>query len=308
MNEDELLARTAAEIAGKCQGDTHDSCWKALTDTGFSALRDVGDGGDPMATVTQTALVVTELSKVVCGAPLIGSLLAAEALRLADAEVDEPATVVLGSGLGSLGGSVGWDTASLTHAVTLDNAELALVKLGDPVEAGDFTRGVAERGDLVRGLGAGLRESQLRHWQDFARLLVTADLLGAAEGLFTQAVEYAKQRVQFGRAIGSFQAVQHILARAFTELEAIRSTLAHAAHAIDTGEDPHTAAAVAKAYASEAAVSVVEASIQVFGGVAITWEFPAHLHLRRVVADAALFGTADDLYGLLHDELEGAGR
>ncbi|NKQ56716.1 hypothetical protein HFP15_27965 [Amycolatopsis sp. K13G38] len=306
MNEDALLRETAAEIAGHCDAGRHDGCWKALNETGFTALRDAGDDGAPMATATQTALVVAELSKVVCGAPLVGSLVAGEALRLAGAAPEEPATVVLADDFGALGaaGGTAWDTTSLGRAIAIDGGELVAVAIGEPVPAGDLTRGVARTEGVPERLGA----VDARQCEDFARLLVTADLLGAAEGLFAKAVEYAKQRVQFGQAIGSFQAIQHILARAFTEVEAMRSTLTHAARAIDTGEDPHTATLVAKAYASEAAVSVVEAAIQVFGGVAITWEFPAHLHLRRVVADAAVFGSAEHLYGLLHDELEGAGR
>lgn len=301
VNEDALLRDTAAEIAQQC-GDNHEHCWKALTETGFAGLRDTDEDGAPAATVAQTAVVVEQLSTKVCGAPLVGSLLAGEALRLAGASSEEPLTVVLDADLSGLGaaGGLAWDSTALSAALAVDDGELVVVRLGEAVETADLTRGAARADGEVRRLG----ERHDERFEDFARVLLTADLLGAADGLFRQAVEYAKQRVQFGRPIGSFQAVQHILAKAFAEIEAIRSTLAHAARALDTGEDARASALVAKAYAAEAAVSVVQAAIQVFGGVAITWEFPAHLHLRRVVTGARVFGAADELYGFLHDSLE----
>ncbi|ROS44475.1 acyl-CoA dehydrogenase family protein [Amycolatopsis thermoflava] len=307
MSEDTLLRETAAEIAEQCRPEQHDDCWKALTETGFSALRDA-DGDAPAATAAQTVVVVEEMAKVVCGAPLVGALLAGEALRLAGVALDEPLTVVLADDLGSLGAGLAWDSTAVSRGLALDQGELVTVALGAGEPSADLTRGVSRVGEIVGRCGATLGEAEARRFAGFARVLLTADLLGAAGGLFGKAVEYAEQRVQFGRPIGSFQAVQHLLARAFADLEAMRSTLAHAAHAIDTGDDAHACALVAKAYANEAAVSVVETAIQVFGGVAITWEFPAHLHLRRVVADAQVFGTADALYGLLHDEVEGVAR
>ncbi|MFJ8816520.1 acyl-CoA dehydrogenase family protein [Amycolatopsis thermoflava] len=308
MSEDTLLRDTAAEIAEQCRPDQHDNCWKALTETGFAALRDA-EGDAPAATAAQTVVVVEEMAKVVCGAPLVGALLAGEALRLAGAAADEPRTLVLADDLGSLGAGLAWDTTAMTRGLALDRGELVTVELGPGVPSGDLTRGVSRVGEVAGRCDAAFDAAAATRFAAFARVLLAADLLGAADGLFGKAVEYAKQRVQFGKPIGSFQAVQHLLGRAFAELEALRSTLAHAAHAIDTGDpDAHACALVAKAYANEAAVSVVQTAIQVFGGVAITWEFPAHLHLRRVVADAQVFGATDALYGLLHDEVEGVAR
>lgn len=310
MNEDALLRATASGIAADCRPGKHDGCWKALSDTGFARLREPDEHGSPVGDAAQTTLVVEQLATVVCGAPLVGSLLAGELLRLAGASASEPHTVVLTDDLAALGPASGtvWDATAMSRALALDGDELISVGLGEVVPSAELARGMAATGEHPESLGARLDGESLRRFENFARLMLSADLLGAADGLFRQANEYARQRMQFGRSIGSFQAVQHLLARAYTEVEAMRSTLAHAADAVDTDSEAREATLVAKAYTSEAAVSVVETAIQVFGGVAITWEFPAHLHLRRVLSDAEAFGSADRLYELLYDEVEGAGR
>jgi alkylation response protein AidB-like acyl-CoA dehydrogenase len=122
--------------------------------------------------------------------------------------------------------------------------------------------------------------------------------------VLSEAVTYAGRRVQFGHPIGSFQAVQHLCARAHVKVEAQRSALLFAAWSLDAGGVDRVAPLVAKAYADRAAVDVVEAAVQVFGGVAITWEFSAHRHLRRVLLDAEVFGNANALAGRLFDVVE----
>lgn len=122
--------------------------------------------------------------------------------------------------------------------------------------------------------------------------LTSADLVGAMRGAIELATEYAKAREQYGVPIGSFQAVQHLLADAFVAMEGSRSVMLHAAWAVDAlpAADALDAAALAKAYCSRAARNVCEAAIQVHGGIGNTWECFAHIYLRRALNAIDLFG------------------
>lgn len=105
------------------------------------------------------------------------------------------------------------------------------------------------------------------------------------------AVDYARTRFQFGRAIGSFQAVKHMCADMLLEAESAVSAARHVAAAYDAGDDNRAAdLALAQAYCGDAYVTVAATSIQVHGGIGFTWEHPAHLYLRRARTDAQLLG------------------
>jgi alkylation response protein AidB-like acyl-CoA dehydrogenase len=120
-----------------------------------------------------------------------------------------------------------------------------------------------------------------------------AEAVGAASAALDLAVAYAKEREQFGRAIGSFQAVQHILADAHVLRETAWSAALYAAAALDEdAPDATEATTIAKAYASRAARTVVQSALQVFGGIGFTWEHDLHLFLRRVLACEQRFGDA----------------
>jgi alkylation response protein AidB-like acyl-CoA dehydrogenase len=123
--------------------------------------------------------------------------------------------------------------------------------------------------------------------------LAAATLLGIAESTLELAVDYAKEREQFGRPIGSFQAVKHILADMFVRLEVARAAVYAAGATIDQPEvgDPARAVAAAKLVASEAARKNSRACIQVFGGMGYTWEIPAHYYLKRTWVLDSAFGT-----------------
>lgn len=314
--EDEAAIREAARaIAARCPDGAeggHDRCWQALHSSGFTELRAAEDGA-PAATVTQTAVVVEELARTVCAAPLLGTTLATELARLAGAAVEvgePPRTVLLGPGLDGLGrpaDGVAFDAGGpVRSALTLADGAPVVVDLGPARPTQDLTRCVAPPEGAPRSGGPG-EPGAAEGFLAVGRTLLAADLLGAAGGVFDGAVEYSRQRVQFGAPIGSFQAVQHLLARAYSQLEGLRSTVLHAAWALDSGApDAAAAAAVAKAHAGRVGRAVAQTAVQVYGGVAITWEFPAHLHLRRVLLDDAVLGTADALAGALLDDLQGA--
>src|SRR5689334_21987730 len=112
-----------------------------------------------------------------------------------------------------------------------------------------------------------------------ASALLAAEQVGAAQHLLDLSVEYAKSRLQFGRPIGSFQAVKHRLADCLVELEHARSTAYHAVWALtDASDDPALVASIAQATASAAFVKVATDTIQVHGGIGFTWEHQAHLY------------------------------
>ncbi|WP_338771183.1 acyl-CoA dehydrogenase family protein [Nocardia vulneris] len=127
--------------------------------------------------------------------------------------------------------------------------------------------------------------------EDLLVVLVAAELAGLAGWCLTTAVEYAKVRAQFGRKIGSFQAVKHICAWMLCRTELIRAVAADAAAAVDEGgAELPIAAAIAAAIALDAAVETAKDCIQVLGGIGFTWEHDAHLYLRRAVALRQLLG------------------
>ena len=106
------------------------------------------------------------------------------------------------------------------------------------------------------------------------------------------AVEYAKTRVQFGRPIGSFQAIKHKCADMLVEVEFARSAAFHAAFSAATGDDEELAIAahMAKSYCSEAFFHAAAETIQIHGGMGFTWEHPAHLYFKRAKTSELLLG------------------
>jgi alkylation response protein AidB-like acyl-CoA dehydrogenase len=129
-----------------------------------------------------------------------------------------------------------------------------------------------------------------RAWNAIA-VMAAAESVGVAARVTQMAVDYAKERKQFGRAIGSYQAVSHACAQMFLETEGARSVTYWAAWALDNDpEQAFMAANCAKAYASDAAVNVTRSALQVHGGIGFTWEHDLHLFLKRAEANAHAFG------------------
>ncbi|MFJ4934268.1 acyl-CoA dehydrogenase family protein [Streptomyces pseudovenezuelae] len=126
---------------------------------------------------------------------------------------------------------------------------------------------------------------------DRAAVALAAEQVGVASRALDMAVEYAKVRHQFGRPIGSFQALKHLLADVLLEVESARAA-AHYALLAAENEDPELPAVanLAKAFCSEACVQATEQNIQLHGGIGFTWEHPAHLYLKRARTAQLLFG------------------
>jgi len=151
-------------------------------------------------------------------------------------------------------------------------------------------------------LGSGVEDLGAAY--DAWTALLAADLLGTACAALDATVEYARQRVQFGHPIGTFQAVSHRLADACVQVEIARGLVYGAALALDEHRpDAGRLVSAAKAWAGDAAIFATEAALQIHGGIGYTWESDVHLLLRRARANAVTLGDADQhrdrLAGLL---------
>ena len=133
-------------------------------------------------------------------------------------------------------------------------------------------------------------------WRRLGSVLASAQLVGNSEASTALAVAYAKEREQFGRAIGSFQAIKHLLADSFMRTEVARSSVWAAGVTIDEPEvaDVDRAIAGARLMSARAASENAKTSVQVHGGMGFTWEVDAHLYLKRAWILETLFGNLDE--------------
>lgn len=126
---------------------------------------------------------------------------------------------------------------------------------------------------------------------NWAYVCLALEQSGGAQKCLDMAVEYAKERIQFGRTIGSFQAIKHMCADTLLEVESAKSAARYAAWAIaDASSEASTAASLAKAYCSEAYTMAAANNIQIHGGIGYTWEVDCHLYYKRAKSSEALFG------------------
>ena len=142
--------------------------------------------------------------------------------------------------------------------------------------------------------------------QRLAAVALACEQVGGAQHCLDDAVGYARQRMQFGRPIGSFQAVRHRCADMLLDVESARSVAACAAELAPDGPQFGAAAHMAKACCSEAFVRVAAANIQVHGGIGITWDHSAHLYLKRPKSSQLLFGSPQQHRAALADLVRGA--
>ena len=135
-----------------------------------------------------------------------------------------------------------------------------------------------------------------------AAIALAAEQVGTAQRALDLAVEHAKVRTQFGRPIGSFQAIKHMCAEMLLQVESARSAAYHALGVADANPDELAAASsLAKAFCSDALAHVAAQCIQVHGGIGFTWEHPAHLYFKRAGSSAVLLGDAEHHRALFAD-------
>ncbi len=131
----------------------------------------------------------------------------------------------------------------------------------------------------------------VRRMCDLASVALAAEQVGGARRVLEMATDYAKTREQFGRTIGGFQAIKHLLADQLVAVESARAALAYAATATATGVDLTVAASVAQAFCSDAYTVAAATNIHVHGGIGFTWEHPAHLYYKRAISSEVLLGS-----------------
>jgi alkylation response protein AidB-like acyl-CoA dehydrogenase len=244
---------------------------------------DLGGAGGELA---DAAVVLEELGKALVPTPLLGTTLAELAL-LAAGEAD-------GEALGRLadGTAIGALVLDADYVVNGDIADIVVATDGErltrwtrftaqPVNTMDRTRRLArvEAQDVVP-LGADPGVA------DEAAILLAAEQIGAATQCLELTVDYTKNRVQFGRPIGSFQALKHRMADLYVAVQSARAVVNDA-----IAEPSPTAAALARVAASEAFSAVAADAIQLHGGIAITWEHDIQLYFKRAHASARLLGS-----------------
>jgi alkylation response protein AidB-like acyl-CoA dehydrogenase len=146
-------------------------------------------------------------------------------------------------------------------------------------------------GDILGEAGNG--SPLLDRLIDRAKVALCAEMCGGAQRVLEMSVEYAKVREQFGRPIGSFQAIQHKCANMMVQVESAKSATYYAAWAVANDvPDAHLAACMAKAYCSDAYRYVSAEGIQIHGGIGFTWEHDMHLYFKRAKGSEVTFGDA----------------
>jgi alkylation response protein AidB-like acyl-CoA dehydrogenase len=300
----------------------HTPRWKALADMGVVGLTIPELHGGLGLTDLDLVLLLEEAGRAALPEPLLETtalaapLLARTGLRpehgteigaLSNhwlpliAGGDAVAAVGL-SGMQAVPGAVAADLYILESAAQPDGgAEIHAVPADEvvvtPIESLDPTRRLASVNwtpapHTLVSAGSDA-ESALAVLADRAALGTAAELVGLADRMITMAADYAKERKQFGRAIGSFQAVKHLLAGAQVKLEFARPVTYAAAWSLaHRTPDASRRASMAKAYASEAATEAARVSLQVHGAIGYTWECDLHLFLKRAWALAPAWGDA----------------
>jgi alkylation response protein AidB-like acyl-CoA dehydrogenase len=323
-----LLERewTGPEAAHEAGGAERDRLWRALVDFGVLSV----DREDGLGAV-ELCLAARAMGTHLASTPFLDSAALRYAAEPFAAELPEAFTD-LGDdriAVALLEPGRGWAVAGVRTAVGLDGVDgrkaavahagevdrlavvasaggapaLALVGAGepgvrvDPQPALDVTvpMSVVE----LSGVGAQAvaegepADAVLSRLITVGVLLAAAESVGAASRMLDDACAYAGERRQFGRTIGSYQALRHLLADMYVRQASAWSTVLYAAAALDDDlPEALPTAAVAKAYVARAAREVAHGALQVFGGIAFTLEHPAHRFLRRIVVREQQFGDA----------------
>ncbi|HEX3960470.1 MAG TPA: acyl-CoA dehydrogenase family protein [Trebonia sp.] len=298
--------------------------WKLVVGLGWTALPLPEHAGGLDGTVAMLAVVAEELGRALQPGPLVQTLAVAYVLGrhtpargVSDllASIAEGTAIATWAGLGpdspepvverdgALHGTVEFvpDAGAATHLAvpvrTTTGLRLEVVDLGaarvEAVPALDLTR----RYDRVRLDGVPLPAVQLPTEAcallfDLGLVLQCAESTGIAGRLLGMTVTYARQREQFGRPIGSFQALKHRMADMLVEAEGCRVATREAADALDGGAAPGgEAVSIAKSWVGRAASFVASHALQVHGGIGFSWDHDLHLFLRRAKANELLLGT-----------------
>jgi alkylation response protein AidB-like acyl-CoA dehydrogenase len=295
-------------------------------DVGAAGLAVPESLGGAGASWAETAIVTEELGRAVAPVPFFGSAVLATAALLAAGETELLGRLASGEATATLvvpfGAHAGSDTGVEAHGGALSGLVASVLDAGEaqqllvPAEGGlyvvaasdarvrpvtslDLTRPVADvtfdaapARPLVEGAAAGRVLSRVG---SVGAAMLAAEQLGLASRALDLTVDYLKTRHQFGRAVGSYQALKHRLADLWVQLTQARAVVRYAAAQVSGDDDgeAEVAAALAQAFCSPLAVHAAEEMLQLHGGIGFTWEHPAHLYLKRAKADAIGLGTPE---------------
>lgn len=276
--------------------------WRRVHELGWTGILLPAELGGAGATLVEACLVAEALHQAFPFVPFAGSAIAAAAhLRFAAADPEllrrlaagEPFSVLLGADLACAPAvaEAAFDWIPGATGLLVTGAAVTAVPIEPTlVDTIDLLHLVARVPAMDGGgeLGPGLHRAVA-----YSRVGMAAALTGVAQACLDDAVAYARDRHQFDRPIGDFQAVQHLCAEMLVDVEACRSVAYGAAWTVEHGSDEEASvlAASAKAWCAEAAIRVAQNSIQVLGGIGMTWEHPAHLRLRSAHVLGRAFGT-----------------
>lgn len=299
--------------------------WTVITQAGWPGLEIPESLGGSGVSFAETAVVAEELGRAAAPGPYLGVTSGIGALLTLPADEDRDhllaataggrerpvAVLPTGTDTGSpfrldadhrLSGTAefvpdaGQATRLLIPAATSDGAA-ALVDIAPSA----LTVAAQPVLDETRALATVTAESARaeRVWPlpavaplvDRGAIAVAADSLGLAEAMLARTVDYVGIRQQFGRQIGSFQAVKHACADMLVQIRVARQLVDAAVDALTDGGDTVAAAAMAKAYATDTAVSVAGTAMQLHGGIGYTWESGIHVYLKRATLNRAMFGS-----------------
>ncbi|MBO0850838.1 MAG: acyl-CoA/acyl-ACP dehydrogenase [Pseudonocardia sp.] len=291
--------------------------WRAMGEQGWLAVLVPEEHAGLGLGMVDAQVIARGLGAGVAPGPWRGTVLAAEAIRLAGSASQQKRwlpRLAEGAAVGAValrGSSAdGWPAVEYAEAADLivaadgGGAGLRLLRRDEVTVARrqsfDGTTRLASvtladsAGEPLPGAAAGVLDELAAR----AAVLVAADLVGIAREALTSTVAYDRERKQFGVPVGSFQAIKHDLADLHVGVTMAEHAVLYAAHALDTAPatdpDSELAVSVAKAKASDTALLVTGAMIQYHGGIGFTWEHEAHFFHKRAKRLAGTAGTADD--------------
>jgi acyl-CoA dehydrogenase-like protein len=281
------------------QRQLRDAAAKLADDLGPGAVQDLDDDGriarldkqiemtgwrelrSDAASGVEVAIVAEEFGRRLVDAPFLGPVLADDLARHIGAESGS-LTVAVDDGV--------IDARGARRALSLSGGTVVATDVGAIRAGADLTRAEADIVGSPMTLGEVSSDVAAR-WLALALVTTSADLVGIARGAHAVACDYAKIREQYGKTIGSYQAIAHLLAESLALIEGSVSVLRHAAWAVDelTPAEAIRAAQVAKVYCVRATRTVCETGVQVHGGIGNTWECIAHVYLRRALTSTELW-------------------
>ncbi len=313
-DDQQAIKRTANEmLAARFKSDRvrelaeaeryDDDAWKEMCELGWAGIFIDEELGGQGLGIVELVILMEELGYALAPVPFLSNAAAGLALQFAGTD-EQKERWLPGIASGEARGTVGMvrdgearlvpdaDTAEVIVLIGSDGATSVVESSSadvEPFETMDRTRRFAR----VRADGGDPLGGDCFAAGDRIAAALSAETVGVAQKAMEMAVDYARERKQFGRPIGSYQAVSHRCAQMLLEVEGSRSGAYYAAWCADAEPESLAAAASgAKAYSSDAGWRVCGSSLQVHGGIGFTWEHDLHFFLKRAKTNAMLYGSA----------------